>query len=173
MAQTNWGSRPAASSNAARPAAQATVKDIEALQKAVTDAWEKMPLTQRRAIFVVESPPLYGAYVERPSNVFKPGEKLVTYVEPVGYTWTSNGEMYDFGVSVDFTVKTAEGKILGGQEKFGNFVKTSRAKVQEFMVVLTVSLDGAPPGKYVLEYKLHDNGSDKVSSFSQPFTIAQ
>jgi hypothetical protein len=40
------------------------------------------------------------------------------------------------------------------------------------MLTLTLSVDGAPPGKYVLEYKLHDIGSDKTSTFEQPFTTA-
>lgn len=69
-------------------------------------------------------------------------------------------------------VKSADGKILAGQENFAKFVKTSRAKIQEFMLTLTLSVDGAPPGKYVLEYKLHDIGSDKTSTFEQPFIIA-
>jgi len=61
LAETGWG---ASSSAPAKPVAApakplaapakaaggATVKDIDALQKAVTDAWEKAPLTQRRRL---------------------------------------------------------------------------------------------------------------------------
>ena len=175
-AQT-WGSPTApAKPVAAAPAkttGTTTVKDIDALQKAVTDAWEKMPLTQRRAIFISRPADVYGDYAERASNVFKPGEKLVAYIEPIGYTWKANGDVYDFGVSVDFVVKSPEGKILAGQEGFGKFFKTSHAKLQEFMLTLTLSVDGAPPGKYVLEYKIKDNGSDKSSTVALPFTIAE
>lgn len=179
-ALAQWGSTPAAPAKpAAAPVkpvaanASPTVQDIDALRKQVTDAWERMPLTQRRAIFVSRPPELYGDYAERPSSTFKAGEKLVTYVEPVGYTWKANGEMFDFGVAVDFVVKSPDGKILAGQESFAKFVKSSRAKLQEFMLTLTLSVDGAPPGKYVLEYKLRDIGSDKTSTFAQPFTIAE
>jgi hypothetical protein len=48
----------------------------------------------------------------------------------------------------------------------------SRTKLQEFMLNLTMSLDGIGPGKYVLEYKLHDLGSEKIVVVDQPFEIA-
>jgi len=44
----------------------------------------------------------YGAWVERPTNVFKVGEKLITYAEPIGYTWKPRGDTYDFGLTTDF-----------------------------------------------------------------------
>ena len=152
--------------------ASAALRELDTLQRAVTDAWTRMPLTQRRAIFVAEKPELYGAYTERKSNVFAPGEPLVTYVEPVGYTWAAvaDGEV-EFGVTVDFTLKTPDGKILGGQEGFANTVLRSRYKNQEFMLTLTLNASGLTAGDYVLAYTLHDRGSTKTSSFEQPFKI--
>lgn len=145
---------------------------INTLQDAVADAWQKMPLTQRRAIFVSVSPDTYGTFDERKSNSFKPGEKLITYVEPIGYSWTQNADgTYTYGVTLDFTVKRPDGKILGGQEKFLNFNKTSRVRNQELMVVSTLSLDGFAPGAYLLEYKLHDTQSRKESKIVQSFVI--
>jgi hypothetical protein len=131
-----------------------------------------MPLTVRRAIFVTEKAPMLGAYSERPTNVFKAGEKLLTYIEPVGYTWQQQGNKFNFGAVVDFVIKGADGKILGGQENFAKLSLASRTKLQEFMLNLTMNLDGIGPGKYVLEYKLHDLGSKKVVVVDQPFEIA-
>jgi hypothetical protein len=153
--------------------ATTSIKDIDLLQRDVVNAWEKMPLTVRRVIFVTEKPKMLGAYSERPSNVFKTGEKLLTYIEPVGYTWTKRGNMFDFGLSADFILKSVDGKILAGQENFAKVSLSSRTKLQEFMFNLTMSLDGADPGEYVLEYKLHDEGSDKSVTVNQPFTIEE
>jgi hypothetical protein len=152
--------------------AAVTLDDIDTLQQAVVDAWTEMPLTVRQVMFVTEKPQILGAYSERPTNVFKAGEKLLTYIEPVGYTWKSQGDMFNFGVSVDFVIKNADGKILGGQENFAKLSLASRTKLQEFMVNLTMSLDGIVPGKYILEYKLHDLGSEKTVVVDQPFGIA-
>jgi len=165
-AKTLKSSEPASDSSAI------TLDDIDTLQQAVIDAWTEMPLTVRRAIFVTEKAPLIGAYSERPTNVFKAGEKLLTYIEPVGYTWKQQGKMFNFGAIVDFVIKNADGKILGGQENFAKLSLASREKLQEFMINLTMSLDGIVPGKYVLEYKLHDIGSDKIVVVDQPFEIA-
>jgi hypothetical protein len=145
---------------------------INALQDAVADAWQKMPLTQRRAIFVSAPPESYGVYEERKSNIFKVGEKLITYVEPIGYTWTANTDgTYNYGIVVDFLVKRPDGKILGGKEKLLRFVKRSRVRNQELMLVLSLSLDAIDPGEYFVEYKLHDDQSSKESKFTQNFTI--
>ncbi len=175
LAQTGWGTpvAPTAKPAVAAAPSKPTLKDIDALQGAVTDAWEKMPLTQRHALLVTEKADIFGHFVARPTSEFKANEKLVTYVEPVGYVWTANGGGYDFGVSVDFAVKTPDGKILSGQDDFGKFAMTSNTKLQELMLNLTLSVDGAPPGNYILQYKIHDLHSDKISSFELPFSIVQ
>jgi len=149
-----------------------TLDDIDALQQAVIDAWSKMPLTVRRVMFVTEKAPLLGAWSKRPTNVFKAGEKLLTYIELVGYTWKQQGSMLNFGATVDFVIKSPDGKILGGQENFAKLSLASRIKLQEFMINLTMSLDGIAPGKYVIEYTLHDLGGEKVVVVDQPFEIA-
>ena len=149
-----------------------TLKDIDALERALTDAWTAMPLTQRHALFVANRPTLYGGYEERSSSVFAPGEKLVTYVEPVGYTWTAVEGGYRFGITMDFAVKTRDGTILAGKDAFQAFTFTSHFRNREVFVNVTMALDGLNPGDYLLVYTLHDNGSAKASSFSQPFTIA-
>ncbi len=145
---------------------------IAALQDAVADAWLKMPLTQRRAIFVSAKPDTYGSFNERKSKVFKVGETLITYVEPIGYTWAANADgTYNYGIVADWVVKRPDGTILGGQEKFLNFAKSSYVRNQELMVTLSLTLDAIPPGDYLLEYKLHDGQSTKESKITQTFTI--
>jgi len=158
---------------AATPLAARTLDELDTRQQAVIAAWEKGPLTQRRAVFVTAKPDLYGAYDERKSNVFKADEALLTYVEPVGYTWkpVGNGE-FQFGVIVDFVVKSKDGKVLGGQEKLLTFTQKSRNKVQELMLNISLKLSGAPAGDYVVAYTIRDLNSPKASTFEQPFTIA-
>ena len=148
-----------------------TVGEVDKRQSGVIEAWEKTTLTTRRAIFVKNKAPLFGAYEERGSNVFKPNEPLLVYAEPVGYGWRSGADGFDFGISVDFQVKKPDGQILGGQERFTIAAFKSRAKVQELMVNLTLTLTDFPVGDYVLEYKLHDITSDKATSFALPFKI--
>ncbi len=150
-----------------------TLQEIDRRDAAVFEAWNATPLTIRKAVFVSEHPRGYGEYVERSNNVFKPGEKLVAYAEPVGYGWKDIGNgNYQFGFKADFLIKSVDGKVLGGQENFADLTQTSRAHNREFMVVLNLNLSDAPPGEYLLEYKLHDVTSDKATTFQMPFKIA-
>jgi hypothetical protein len=145
---------------------------IAALQDAVANAWQNMPLTQRKIAFVTADPTSYGSYDERPSNVFKLGEKIITYVEPIGFTWVKNSDStFSYGLSADMFIKTFDGKILGGQEKVVDLVKNSHVRNQELMLVLSLSLNDADPGDYVIEYTLHDAQSNKTSKFSKNLTL--
>ena len=151
-----------------------TLQEIDRLDAAVVEAWLKTPLTIRRAVFVAEHPEGFGEFVARTSNVFKPGEKLVAYVEPVGYGWKANGkDSFDFGFDVDFLIKSPDGKIVAGQENFAKLRQTSHARNREFMLTLTMSLDGAPAADYVLEYKLRDITGNKSAIVTLPFKIAE
>jgi hypothetical protein len=148
--------------------------EIDRREAALDEAWQQAPLAVRRAIFVSEHPDGFGMYTARSSNTFKPGEPLVTYAEPVGYGWKEIGkDMYEFGFAVDFLVKRPDGSILGGKQDFAKLVKQSHVRNREFMLTLTLDVNGADPGDYVLEYKLHDIASTKSTSFELPFKIAK
>ena len=163
----------AAAPGALGPAAAQTLQEIDARQQAVVEAWEKTPLTVRRAVFVTAPAKIYGAFEERPSNSFKGGEPLYTYVEPLGYAWKKQADgTYAFGLTVDFTIKTPKGQVLGGQEKFLNYAQTSRYRNQELMVNMTLNVSGAPPGDYIVTYTLRDAHSPKTAVIEQAFKIA-
>jgi hypothetical protein len=151
-----------------------TLDDLDKREAAVLEVWNAMPLTVRRALFVQEHPDVYGDYVERPDNVFKKGDTLITYAEPAGFGWKDiGGGFYQFGFKVDFLVKTADGKVMGGQEDFADLVKKSRARLRDFMVTLNLNLSDIDPGDYIVEYTLHDIASSKTYTISQPFKIVE
>lgn len=148
--------------------------DIGRADAALSDAWAKSPLTIARAVFVAERASGYGIYQERPA-AFKAGEPLITYAEPVGYGYRELGkDTYEFGFTVDFVVKTADGRILAGQENFARLDLRSHRRNREFMLTLTLDVTGLTPGAYKLEYRLHDiSGNGKTAGFEQPFSIVQ
>ncbi|GJE60524.1 hypothetical protein [Methylobacterium trifolii] len=164
-----------AKSEPAKPAAAAgpaTLADLEAQERATADLWARLPYGTRHAMFVTRKAEMYGDYEARPSNVFASGEKLLTYVEPVGYAWKPVGsDTYRFGVTVDFEVLSKDGKVLGGQKALLNQDLSSHYKNREFFLSIAMSLDGISPGDYVLAYTLRDNGGSANTRFEQPFTI--
>ena len=150
-----------------------TVEDIDQRRAALLEAWDKTPLTVRRAIFVSGDPEGFGMYEARNSNVFKPGEPLMVYAEPAGYGWKDIGNaLFEFGFTVDFAVKSPDRKILAGQQDFAKLVRQSHVRNLEFMLSLTLNLTGAPAGDYVLEYTLRDVTGAKSTKFELPFKIS-
>lgn len=154
-------------------AAAQGLEKLEAAEEAVVAAWNETPLSFRKAVFVSAPPEGFGVYQERDDAVFAAGEPLVVYAEPVGYAWKDNGDgTYNFGFGVDLLLKTSKGEIVGGQENFQQLELTSRAKNREFMLTLTLNIDGAPAGDYVVEYRTRDLHSSKVGTISLPFAVA-
>lgn len=150
-----------------------SLEEVDRRQAALIEAWEKTPLTIRRALFIDGEPRGFGLYKERGSKEFKPGEKVVVYAEPVGHGWKDAGNgMFELGFVVDFVIKTRDGEILAGKENFMRIATESHSRNLEFMVVLTLNMSSAPAGDYVVEYKLHDIASDKTASFQMPFKVA-
>lgn len=147
--------------------------ELARAEAAVVESWLKAPLGVRRAVFVSRSPEVFGIYEPRASNRFRAGETLLVYAEPVGYGWKPvGGNRVEFGFSVDFVVKGRDGVILGGREDFARLVLQSYNRNREFMLSLSVDVTGAPPGDYVLSFRLRDIASAKTATFELPFTAA-
>ncbi|MGU3496276.1 hypothetical protein ACLBXM_19725 [Xanthobacteraceae bacterium A53D] len=152
---------------------KATVEDLAKAEQAVLDVWSRLPYQVRNVMFVSRKAESFGDFQKRPDAVFKRGEKLLTYLEPVGFGWKGIGEgHYEFGVVTDFEIINAKGRILGGQKAFQTVILKSHARNREFYVSLTMNISGAKPGDYVLAYTLHDVVNGGSARVEQPFTIA-
>lgn len=153
------------------PAAAGLPPSVAAVQPAPL-----RPYATRRALYVARKAADFGDVEARPSNVFKPGEPLLTYIEPVGEATQSIGsDQIGFGVIVDFEVRTPEGKALATQKNMiDRDVTVKRAEGEpNFFLNLSIDLDGFPPDNYVLVYTLRDKLSGRTLDVPQPFTIAQ
>lgn len=156
----------------APPALAQSLQAIDQKEAELVATWEKSPLVIRKAVFVTEKAPLYGAFSPRASNTFKRGETLLAYLEPVGYTWKPDGESVTFGISLDVLLKAKDGKVLGGQEKFLNYQQSSRNRLRELMLNVNLTLGNTPPGEYVAEFTAHDLGGKKTT-IAMPFTVVE
>jgi hypothetical protein len=146
--------------------------DLEAAETALAELWTRLPYSARHVMFVASKAELFGGYAQRPTSTFAPGEKLLTYLEPVGYDWKPlGGGLFTFGVTTDFEILTRDGKVLGGQRAFQTLDLTSHYKNREFFVSLTLTIDGIEPGDYILAYTIHDKVSGKNARVEQPFSI--
>jgi hypothetical protein len=144
--------------------------EIRKRDEAARQAWEKTPFMIGSALFVTGKTEGFGMYTPRPAAPFKAGEQLVVYAEPLAFEWKSvEGDQYEFGFTVDFVLKTAAGKIIGGQDKFADLIFKSRAQNREVFLKLDLDLTGVSPGDYLLDLRVHDAEAGKTAMIELPF----
>ncbi|HUU65683.1 MAG TPA: hypothetical protein VMW57_00160 [Methyloceanibacter sp.] len=144
---------------------------FDTMRKATLEVWNAGPLLFRKSLFVSGPPGGFDIYDRRPDSVFKQGEKLVIYVEPVGFTWQPKDGLNHALLVADLVLKDGEGTVVAQQEGFGTFTFNSHEQNMEIMAVLTVDFTDAPVGKYIAVLKFTDKLGDKSASFDLPFEI--
>ena len=116
--------------------------------------------------------PVYGNFEERADTVYTAGEPILIYVEPRGYGYGDvGGGMLEIAFGIDLRVLDPAGTVLLEMPDFNNFTLQTRARARELMFNLTVSLDGAPPGDYQLEFTFNDRNGGQSDSFTSNITI--
>jgi hypothetical protein len=179
VVSTGFGVEAGPLSDAAEKAEkQATAGDAagarETLSQAASEFYQTLPFTIGKAVFVTATPTGYAMYEPKQGSVFKAGEKLISYVEPVGLTWkeaSAEGKL-ETRFTVDLDLVTPTGEILASHKAFGDFTFTGYRRNQEIYATLTVDVSGAPAGDYVLRFRFNDINSGKSASVDQPFKIA-
>lgn len=161
---------------AARVEAQAAT-DVPGAAVAGHEAYADFMTAQKfqmiNATFVTGNPEGFGMYDRRPDAVFRPGEPLIVYCEPVGLAWQKGGRGFQSLFTVDFEVLDTAGKVLGGQKEFGRFGFDSVVRNQEILTRLTLDVDGIEPGDYVLRYIFNDRVSGNQTALVMPFTAVR
>ena len=147
------------------------IEAVETLRRALNTLTDNGPLALRRVQFIAERPGGFGIYKPRANNVFKPGEPLIVYAEPVGVGWKPEGGINRSLIVTDFEIRSPDGKVLGAQKEFGRFEFSSHDRNHEIMTHLTITLSGAPRGSYVFAATYRDQINGKSATLQLPFEI--
>lgn len=116
--------------------------------------------------------PMYGNYEERADTVYAADEPILIYAEPRGYGYGDvGGGMLEIAFGVDLRVLDPAGTVLLELPEFSTFTVQTRTRSRELMFNLSVSLDGAPPGDYQLEFTFNDRHGGQSDSFTSNITI--
>lgn len=146
---------------------------IDALDSAIQHVWAQMPLTVRKAL-LVDSVGGYGIYAERESAVYRPGETILIYAEPVGFGYGRDAlGTLQIAFDVDLALDDGTGREVLSRKDFIALETPVRYRNREFHVNMSLNLTGAPPDRYVAHFLLKDRHSDKTATVSVPFEIAE
>ncbi len=162
-----------------------TIEDAKELYLSV---WNQTEFNATFSTFVEPfSAAGYGVYEER-SNIFAPGETIVLYVEPVGFSHkqvidqgggsNNNTMLYLMNMTSDYKIAAANGTELELQlieDKQGLRNITSHRPNTEMYLTLTLTpeVQPLPIGSYVITYSVTDEISGESFELEKDITVAQ
>ena len=166
---------------ASNASSQKRIAELKAAREQLLLAWDHTTFQDQFDTFV-NSADGYGVYKEHKSNVFKPGEPIVLYVEPVGFTHmpvsggsgpTNNTKLYLINMTASIMLSDKQGNVLLGRENIPLLSVISHNKNTELFMNLRVTQSSAfPAGDYVVTYTITDVPSGKSFKIVKDIVIA-
>lgn len=132
-------------------------------------------------LFVVpESVGGYGVYEKHVSNTFAPGEDIVLYSEPIGFSYkpivsnlTNDETQYLMNFTADLAITDTEGNVLGGFQDLPISEIISHHQNREVNLVITLSQSSPfPEANYKVLYTVHDEPSGNTFEITKDIAIS-
>jgi hypothetical protein len=143
------------------------IAELEAARQQYLSVWNNTVFNSRFDVFIAEGSHLgYGLYREHvPANVFRPGETIVLYMEPVGFAHEPN-------MTADYIISDSSGTVLATIEDLPAASLFSHAQNTEFSLTLTLSQEEPfPAGDYIITYVVHDDVTGQSFQIDRGITI--
>jgi len=152
------------------------ITDLKTAREQYLSAWNRSGFHSQFDTFV-NSVEAYGIYQEHKSNVFKPGEDIILYAEPVGFSHVpvniNNTKLYLINLTASIILSDTQGNILFGRENIPALNTVSHTQNTEMFARLRVGQSSPfPPGGYVITYILNDVPSGKNFKIVKDITVA-
>ena len=156
--------------------ATANTSDLNAAREQYLLAWNRSGFHSQFDTFV-NSVEAYGIYQEHKSNVFKPGEDIILYSEPVGFSHVpvniNNTKLYLINLTASIILSDTQGNILFGRENIPALNTISHTQNTEMFARLRVGQSSPfPPGGYVITYILNDVPSGRSFKIVKDITVS-
>src|SRR5215207_218910 len=193
--QTSFAQSSSSSSTQEIPLSQAQegqignpLAQLDAAHQQFLSAWNNTAFTSQFDVFIAEgSNEGYGIYREHvPANVFRPGETMVLYVEPVGFGHqpiadissqdgrnnTTPRSLYLINMTADYIISDSTGSELQTLEDLPAASLISHRQNTEFPLTLTLSQEQPfPVGDYIITYVITDQVSGQSFQIEKRITI--
>ena len=165
--------------------------ELEAARQQYLSAWNNTAFASQFDVFIAEgSDSGYGIYGEHlPASVFRPGETIVLYVEPVGYghqpitdaSTTPDGggnstatirTPYLINMTADIIISDSSGTEL---QRFEDLpvgeLKSYRQNLEMFLTLAVTQSQPFPVGDYIVTYVVHDQVTGQSFQIDRGITI--
>jgi hypothetical protein len=142
------------------------IQALDVMQKGEEEVWNHIAFQAVKNVFVKEKS-VDNRYEVRSNNVYKSGEIIRLYVEPVGFTQKKVQDHYLVELEADYTIAKEDGTVVAGKEHFWRYEK----KIGYFLARWAFDLDftiKAEPGNYVIKTVFRDLLSSKTLTVNTP-----
>jgi hypothetical protein len=143
---------------------------LAAADKAVDAFWTASPLQLRQALFAAKVDG-FANYEPRADQPFHVGDELLVYLEPLGYAFTADGDGFKSALAADIEIRTPGGITLAKSQDFSRLEWSGRSRLHEVHATLRFPLPSLKAGTYELRLTLRDQGSDKSTTATLPFSV--
>jgi hypothetical protein len=128
--------------------------------------------------FVASEPLGFGVYDKKSSNIFRPGEEILLYIEPAGFEYGTvpdgNKTLYTIEFSADFAISDTDGNVLTDQQEIPVSDIVSHHQNKEVFIPFTITQTTPfPPGNYIITYTIHDVNSGKSFDITKEVVISE
>jgi PsbP len=173
QAQTLSSSSPPSSPST--PVSTTNNTNLNIAREQYLSAWTNSGFHSQFETFV-NSTDGYGIYQEHKSNIFRPGEDIILYVEPVGFSHVpvniNNTKLYLMNLTASIILSDTQGNILFGRENIPIASIVSHTQNTEMFARLRVGQSSPfPPGGYVISYVVTDVPSGKSFKIVKNITV--
>jgi hypothetical protein len=155
-----------------------TNTNFETARNQYLAAWNQTTMHSTFDTFIEQgSASGYGVYVQHP-NVFKPGDSIVLYVEPVGFAHKpviddKGNTLYQINLTADIIISDNQGRQLAALTDLPAGLINSHHKNTEMFLTLKVDQKTPfPIGDYKITYIVKDGSSGKSFQIVKPIKIA-
>jgi hypothetical protein len=140
-------------------------------ERAAIETGRPAATSVRNFVFIARQASGWRQYTVRHAPLFKAGEALQFYAEPVNLGWSGGGQSYRFDMRVDLEIRTPEGQVVWGQKDYGHLSHTSPSVDPNTYVTGSVTVKGLPPGLYVLNVRFRDTRNNRSAETEMTFGI--
>jgi hypothetical protein len=98
--------------------------------------------------------------------LFKAGEAIQFYAEPVAIGWSGSGRSFRFALDVDLEIRSMDGRVLWGQKDFARLTRDTVAADPNTYITGALAVEGLAPGVYMLGIRMRD-GSNRLTAEAQ------
>ena len=152
---------------------------LEAAKDQYLQVWNQTEFSASFNAFVEPFSALgYGVYEEH-SEIFRPGETIVLYVEPVGFGHAEllddeGNTLYLMNITADYVISSSDGTELQAIEDIpvGSII-SHRLNTELFLELTLTQEQPFPVGDYVITYLLVDEVSGESFELEKDVTVAE